>query len=434
MRFHHLVIALVALSTPLLADCPKTDEAWKAWGERQIASLVASGYSDAQLTALRTAVTECDPRATSRSPRVRACLRNLAGFGAWVTRSEEPGYSMALSISDEEYFARVPFKGMLELPRELADPAFLKLLDDDATPGYVDKALERIKEINPTWIAFPYRSRHLPTVDETGALGRLFVYVPGKAFDQYLQFGLRHDPSLARPHSASIVAVQKLGPDGKPLAEPLAWLNDLWRVRDESASPGITMSTRFAVNGFLENCYRCHKQAVLPITPLPFPSAGGPLAGLAYEARFGAAIRDVNRKMDAHRSLRYAFLPTESYGPPMGPTGKRDEAFLRSCAGGRVTSPERLAAVGAAMRCARCHDGDRRGALNFPSLKEPLRVSGRTLVEHYVVSYGKMPPGAGLDAGERQALVDCLRAEYYGDASGAPGLLKSWLQQESCWR
>jgi len=329
---------------------------------------------------------------------------------------------MGLAISDAQYFNDLPYPGMLDLPPELKQKAFLDLLEDDTSPGYTDRALNFIDALNASipekkmkWNAFVYRSQHLPTADGSDALGRFFVEVPRREYTQFIQFGLRHDLKLPRVRSVSIVT----------RVADQAWLNDLWRIRRSDGS--IVLSSRLAESGTLENCYLCHKTPLLSIVPDP----------LFFDAkRFGEALRRANRSMDAQRPLRHAHLPAAAYGPSLGPVEGpyRTEAFLKSCAGDQIKDPQRLARLAQVMACADCHNGDRRGALNYPSARFFELPLGGTLVDRYVVTHQRMPPaGTDLSLPERRALVECLRHEYYDDFEGKPGILKTWLQNDGCW-
>ncbi|HVK71421.1 MAG TPA: hypothetical protein VM694_43510, partial [Polyangium sp.] len=89
--------------------------------------------------------------------------------------------------------------------------------------------------------------------------------------------------------------------------------------------------------------------------------------------------------------------------------------------------------LGEAMQCAKCHDGDWRGELNYPSGIR-MQPQGGSLMSWYVVNHQKMPLGmTDLSLVERQALVMCLNAEYYQGHGNQPGLLASWMLQEACW-
>lgn len=408
------LLLVLAFAVPLFGDCPKSDQEWQAWQIKRTEELFRKRFSDEVFSASRRELDACDPKARG-SVRAHYCLSNLRTFIKAITQADVANHSMGFKITDAEYFAQAPFKEMLELPAALSDPAFMKLLDDDSNPQFIEAALKKIDEINRKipepenkWIAFPYRSQHLPTADDTGALGRFFVYVPGKNFDQFLQFGIRHEPNLEKTYSASIVAVQKKTPGGRDLRYPLSWLNDLWRVRDEETNEVLSMSTRLEQSGNLENCYQCHKNAILPITPAPFPAT---IVVPTYWKRFKEDIQKVNQQMDSYRSLRQAFLNQKSHGPPLGPKGARTLPFLKSCAGAKVKSEEALQRIGSEMQCARCHNGKRRGMLNFPSGLRLQKVSGNSLVKDYVAVHREMPPDASLNDPEREALVDCLYKE-----------------------
>ena len=78
------------------------------------------------------------------------------------------------------------------------------------------------------------------------------------------------------------------------------------------------------------------------------------------------------------------------------------------------------------MTCSRCHDGAFQARLDYPTLLRDLPTGG-TLASRYVVKYRKMPPGADLTDGEREALIKCLEQEYYRGFGGQTGILSAWL-------
>jgi hypothetical protein len=128
-------------------------------------------------------------------------------------------------------------------------------------------------------------------------------------------------------------------------------------------------------------------------------------------------------------------MPAEAYGPSIGPVKGpfRNAAFLKACAGDRVPDSRRRERIAEAMNCVKCHNGKRRGGLNYPSGTFPL-PEGDPLVHRYVARYGAMPPGAtDLTEPEREALAECLKQEFYEDFQGKQGVFKAWMTNDECW-
>jgi hypothetical protein len=139
--------------------------------------------------------------------------------------------------------------------------------------------------------------------------------------------------------------------------------------------------------------------------------------------------------MGRYEKPQLAHWNAAAYGPGIGPRENpaRTDDFLRQCAGAGV-QPERFARLREVMQCARCHNGERRGVLNFPSAYRPQPLTGSSLIEAYVVKHKRMPPdGEDLDDAERAALARCLRDEYYGTVNHR-GLYEQWLANAACFR
>jgi hypothetical protein len=341
-------------------------------------------------------------------------------------------------MTDEQYYSEVPFPDLLELPERLGRQDFLKwmenadLLSADGKKN-IEEALTAIDKVNDDipdeamkWVAFTYESQHLPTPDGTGTLGRFFIYVPGVDFDRYFQFGVKVRDGKRRPYGLSVVSVQKNDASHQPLPRPEARFKDFWRL-DEGGS--VKVSTRLKESGEpLENCYECHKSAVLPITPKPESFD---------QERFADRVKKVNGFMGAYGAMDVHGIDVKDYGPAMGPRDfpGRTEAFFDVCAGRKNgVARSRYPVIASSMNCAKCHDGEGRGELNYPSLRRGLPLRS-TMVERYVVTHRKMPLGAkSLAENERRAIVDCLKTEYYEGFDKVPALMELWLRQDGCWQ
>ncbi len=430
-RVFPLILGLfVAVSSVADPACPKGKDEWRDWAKDQAARLFNGDFRVFVVNPVVETVESCKT-VLAAAPAIRACVQPLARFAKARWWDFQPAHTMGLERTDRDYLTKVPFPEFLDIPAELKDQEFLSWVGDMADGPALEKALAYVEKLNAKqtdpklkWITFLYKSQHLPAPDQTSALGRFFVYIPGKDFDRYLQFALRTDKDEDLPNAFSVVSVQKTDPaTGKPLDAPRARMKDFWRIR---TNKGIQLSTRLDQKGRLENCYQCHKTPLLPIEPdrADFD-----------EKRFGANVKLVNQLMGDHTDLKYDGLNMDDYGPGLGPVDAktRTKDFMLSCAGGKVTDEKRLEVIAKAMNCQNCHDGSQRGVLNYPSAKVKQPTSQKPLTRHYVVDYEKMPPGEKLSQPEREALHECLRRELYGTGDQEPGLLRSHLQNKACF-
>jgi hypothetical protein len=420
----------VSWSSDDFADCPKQTSEWRAWTEARAKALTANPSRDA-VKATLALLARCG-ESLSTDAKARSCVSNLGRFAQALTWDELEGHSLGFSVTDDEYF-KPPYPEMVRLPPELMEPAFSDDLDS-AEPTRIEAAVHAIDDINARisdpslrWQAFPYLSQHVPTPDGTHGLGRFLVYIPGKDYDRYVQFGMREDSSHPVPKNVSVVSVQKTDPaTGKRLPVLSSRFVDIFRVRQPDGR--IAFTPRYRVATREQNCYSCHKDAVLPIVPR---------AGTFREDLYGPTLRAVNDVMHRYGRVAPFGLSAADFGPALGPEQSefRTDAFLRSCSSGVVTTPRRLARIRWLMRCTSCHDGETQGLLNYPSAAFPQPVPRRSLAEAFVASYGEMPPkGKDLTPPERAALFECLRREYYVGDGKKPGLLEQWLAGGACWK
>ncbi len=359
--------------------------------EEIVRELKEATFAMHALRSSREAISQCQDPSAAR----------LRRFVDTVLVVDEPGRSLGLTMTDAEYH-RTPHPGMLDLPPELKTQEFLKWLEENSAES-LDKALAYIEALGKGWTAFLYESQHLPTPDASNSLGRFFVHVPGRKFEQFLQFGLQHRPGGSAAKNLSIVAIQKTDPvTGFRLPKLRGRVTDLRRVH---TAEGISIVSRLEEVGKLENCYDCHKQLLLPITPKP---------ASFNETRFGRALRQINDRMEAYAGIAGDGVDIAAWGPAIGRPGQagRDDAFFDACAARHGVPRLRYPAIADAMRCASCHDGDIRGRLNYPSILHRV-PEGASLVHFYVREHQKMPPNTTLSDGERAALVDCLKKEHY---------------------
>jgi hypothetical protein len=106
----------------LQGACPSNDEEWELWSRNFIADFFHSGLSPTALVSAPAELKQCAD-SLKPLPHARECVARAADFSYWVSLGETKSHSLGVSMTDEDYYARVPFSDMMELPPELTDPA-----------------------------------------------------------------------------------------------------------------------------------------------------------------------------------------------------------------------------------------------------------------------------------------------------------------------
>ncbi len=403
--------------------CPQNDGQWKTYWQKSFLDIKQASYKEPNTVVVAIKLDECGAQ-LEKSKRASTCLANMKAFTFSERQQKRPGFSMGFSVSDKAYYAAFPDQSLLDLPDELKDKEFLAKLDDD-NDSVRQGAHDRIKALNAgrpvaqQMVSFTFFSNHLSTIDDSRSAARFFVYYPGEVFDRFYQFGFREQTVSPVSNSISLVAIQKKDvSSGATLVTPKAYYADLWRIRSDS---GIKIGTRLDQTKKLENCYLCHKSALISI--VPEKERFDP-------AIFGGALLEVNKKMASYSNAKIALLDTSAFGPALGHgnIGGRTKEFIAACSGGTITTDDSAKKVSEAMNCNSCHDSKSRGQLDFPITLE-MEYTG-SLIKRNIMQYKTMPPGAVLTDAEREALVKCTELEYMGTATEA-GEFDKWLLNEA---
>ena len=355
----------------------------------------------------------------------RTCIRNLDIFTKRLALSKDPNHLLGFDLNDREYMDLLRQKDYLSLPNFLASQEVLNLIDT-IRPNAFAKVEEKIRDYNPQWRAFYYRSRNLPTPDDSQAMGRFLVYVPGAAADRFIQFGIADDPATKLSEVISQIIVEKIDPlSHTPHANPLVYYVDLWRVRRDGV---VTITTRLLTVKSSEPCYRCHEYPLLQIKP----ATDSTLSDASIHQ-----IAEVNSVVRQYASAKIADFTSTDLGPVVGQrvnlgrSHLKDDAFLRSCGGNQLKDDASIERVRAAMNCAACHDGSKHVALHYLSALPDQFPTGANLVKQATFHDAEMPPQSSLNGDERAVLSQCL-SKTISSPSDLSGELERWLLQSDC--
>ncbi len=386
-----------------------------------------------------------------------AVVANLKRFAAAAGISSLPDHKFGFRVADRTYLDTV--RRDIALPAPLTSQEFLAAVSDPARYRQAQQIVDRRNAGRPLaerWVTLLYKSRFLKTPDRT-TYGRFFIYIPaderGAQPEQWVQFGIatpdmRDHKRKNQIFSLSVVAVRRppaAAPPGSPVVTAVV---DHWRVYKPDGT--IELQTRLEAGHETENCYDCHKVAVLPIHPLAEYGFGADGRLVVKGDGDGEIPRWLNDKIAAYGPPDFGgdgagrrHMDTAGFGPALGPVGapRPDEQLARCAAPVGAASFPRLRE---AMQCARCHSPTLLGNINYPQalrsdqdleiLLHPTTGASMPLVPVHVAQ-GWMPPmsqqGPGpaprLTPEERAAVARCLTGEYY-DAARGTGLLADWLR------
>lgn len=409
---------------PALAKptCDLGQDGWRQWFATELSRFEASQYS-LNGAYIGKRIAECLDEILTVSP-LGINLENLKSLTQKMLNFTLPGQSMGLAITDEQYTQSSPIAGSQNLPAILNDQQFFAALDAGSfNDGFIAAsrwldATNNSLPVERRLLYFPYLSQHLPTIDDSQSYGRFLVYVPNDNVDVFVQFGVRDNPLKPLPNGVSLIAIVKRDAQGQVLAEPQAFFNDLWRLRQPS---GTVLSTRLKETGAMESCYGCHSSALVPIVPDP---------RFFDVAKSGSALSLVEKVMAKYANASMPHFDTQSFGPPLGPVDspQRTMAFIKSCSGKQDLNEDSVARIQSAMNCSSCHDDVKRRALRLP-MAGFKQLSKDSLIKQFVEVFKTMPPGATLDASERSALVLCLSVEYLDSSADRSSLMRKWLTE-----
>ncbi|MCX6106832.1 MAG: hypothetical protein NTY08_13480 [Proteobacteria bacterium] len=413
-----LLGAWVLVAMPLLASsdvlepvCPADFSEWKEWRIKAIRAAISAGYSSG-INSMQMTIQSCRTSFEHLGPK-KNCFDHIDRFSQQFFRTHTRNHSLALGISDSDYLSLLDSKGLGSLPSAFRHEDFLRRLDA-APDGEFAAIAHDMERIGPKGtMAFYYRSKHLPSVDDAAVNGRIMLYIPGSKVDIFSQFSVGRGKLNQLPNSISVISVVKLDSAGHKFDRPKVFFNDLWRIRGRK----VVVLNRLTATKRMENCYGCHKSPLIPIYP---------------EARTfdlsndSGRLTSVNEIMSRFANAEHFSIDTEAYGPPMG-VERLESLPCKGWGSGDLASEE-------TVRCGDCHNGEVRGKLNFPSglsIQLPFETS---LVHAFVVGYGLMPPiFQDQPLQQREDIFKCLIEDYYGDFSDPKtGRFNQWLLQEDC--
>lgn len=392
------------------SSCPQTFEDWRQWRLAMLTETVGQNYSSG-INTIQATFQRCR-RELHQLGEKAACFERLRMFSLQKYRTHVKGLSLGLSMSDADYMERMAALGIGSLPEQYLSEDFLRRLDEIGNGSYAAIASE-VERIGPSGtIAFPYTSKHLPSVDDAQVSGRLFVYIPGERYDIYSQFGIGLGKDGQFPNSISVITVLKRDQSGKELYPHEVYYNDIWRTRGDR----VTIGNRITVNRRMENCFDCHKSPLIPVYP--------DRETFDYN-QFGARLARVNEIMSGVKAA-YVGLDAENFGPGIGVASLEGLACAE-----RVQDKTKIEGY---LDCNDCHNGKVRGVLNFPSALDLQLPNSTNLVSLFVREYGIMPPThEDLSPDERDVIYQCLIEDFYGDFKDPhKGRFNKWLLQETC--
>jgi hypothetical protein len=312
----------------------------------------------------------------------------------------KPDHELGFNVTDKQYFAET--QPYVQIPQFLLNQDFLRWASRCET---LDKAKaflasqNLIRGSSDQLIFFSYRSRHLGTPDNHNSYRRLLIIVPGDADhgipEKWVQFGVTDPRKRVLTRNVSVVSAL-LHSDGTFNA----YFKDYYRTYRRD-SP-IQIKGRWELGEGADNCAKCHKTGILPIFPV-----GGSV--LSSERQ---SVCDANDRLRSYGAPRFGkYLDQTKFGPGLAAADPASRAQ-------RFGEAFQQTVVADAMNCARCHQDQKFGALNWP-------MSGK--VVRSFVKGDQMPPGHNLSERDRDELYKKLVGEYFATDNASPGILKSWL-------
>jgi hypothetical protein len=345
----------------------------------------------------------------------------------------EGTHKLALSIPDVEYWKyAAPY---VTFPPLLRSQEFLKNME---APNTYKRAIDMIERQNQDlapnkrWIVLPFLAQFIKSVDKT-TWGRMLVLIPnvpvsdGGTVDEWVLFSIATPDQIPPPEveSVSIISVYRNGPTTR------SYPVDFVRRKDSSGVYQIT-PTVLLPDRPSNNCYDCHKAAILPIKPeleYAFDQSGHLVV---KTAEVGLIPDTVNQRIQDYGLPDFGLLDIYQYGPELGPATlpERTTQFVQDCSVGTATDLISVQKIRIAMNCAKCHDDfakidylqavrSNRDVLAFSKLKQGM-------VQIYIEK-GWMPPGIPMTTDQRHSLWNCLMKEYF-DPNTRTGVFIDWLK------
>ena len=432
---------------------------WRQWRDAQISRILQPTFP------LKGEMLLCKDQVVQRSAAayagIEAALRAKPGLFAPTTElgramgpfiafvkaqhwmslrdaEDRPTHELGMEISDREYYDyAIPFA---ELPPLLRSPEFLRNM---ATPATYKDAVDQIEAANAQlppadrWQVVPFRSQFILSVDTT-TYGRMLVLAPnlpapdGGTMDKWVQFAIatpEMDPAT-EIRSVSVIATHR--PARAPGTVSTYGL-DFMRVKDAETgkiTPTAVVRLPFDAGHVSENCYECHKAAIIPIHPkveYAFAPSG---ALIEKPAKAPSRLGALNDRIKAYGPPDFGRQQAAAYGPSMGPQHRpRTDAFIAAAAAGTGIDPASYARIRKAMECSSCHNDF--APINYlqavRTAQEVDSFESHKGMVQTMIERGLMPPDNRLSRKERKALWQCLSKEYL-DLSSQTGVFMEWLK------
>ena len=353
---------------------------------------------------------------------------------------DRPTHALGMEISDRDYYDYAI--SFAELPPLLKSPEFLQNM---STPATYKKAVDQIEAANTRlplanrWKVVPFRSQFILSVD-TLTYGRMLVLIPnlpapdGGTMDKWVQFAIatpEMDPAT-EILSVSVIATHR---PAKAPGKVATYLLDFMRMKDATTgkiTPTAVVRLPSDSPHKSENCYDCHKAAVIPIHP-KVEYAFAP-SGVLIEkpAKAPSSLGAINALIKAYGPPDFGQQQATAYGPSMGPQHRlRSDAFIAAAAAGTGIGPSSFARIRKAMECSSCHKDF--APINYMqaarTAQEVDSFESRQGIVQTMIESGLMPPNNRLTRKERKALWQCLSKEYL-DLSSQTGVFIEWLKSQ----
>ncbi len=351
---------------------------------------------------------------------------------------DQPTHALGMEISDRDYYDyAIPFA---ELPPLLKSPEFLQHM---STPATYKDAVDQIEAANARlplanrWKVVPFRSQFILSVD-TITYGRMLVLIPnlpapdGGTIDQWVLFAIatpEMDPAT-EILSVSVIATHR---PAKAPGKVATYGLDFMRLKDAATgkiTPTAVVRLPSDSPHKSENCYDCHKAAVIPIHPkveYAFAPSG---ALIEKPANAPSSLGSINELIKAYGPPDFGRQLAAAYGPSMGPQHRpRLDAFLAAAAAGTGIGSASYARIRKAMECSSCHKDF--APINYMqaarTAQEVDSFESRQSIVQTMIERGLMPPDNRLSRQERKALWQCLSKEYL-DLPSQTGVFIEWLK------
>src|SRR5579871_1473415 len=319
---------------------------WTRWRDAEIATILTPTYSlDGERLLLRTDVADrCASAYAFIAPRLAdpafladkeraAALGNFLKFTEaqhWVALKRPDGtqtHALGMDISDSEYWEFA--KPYTTLPALLRSPSFLACMSHRGSYKYaVDMIDARNRGVpeDQRWIVLPFRGQFVASVDRT-TFGRLLVVAPnqpmpdGETLDQWVSFAIARPEMDPEPTIRSVSVVAVLRDRAQP-GRSQAFFTDYFREYDAASDSIVPMPTFLMHRNPSQNCYDCHKSAVIPIRPKAtyrFDSDGSLVEG----SRRSDLLDRLDGLIGTYGQSDLGHLSTDAYGPSLGSPSRK---------------------------------------------------------------------------------------------------------------